>query len=92
MLAACRGDGFAHVPSFRWLVTTLLELGKRGGSSHGDAVAELLIEVALRVPSVRAGESCELRSERLYVLSRLRNRLWQQGSFSGLSDRMGFDP
>ncbi|KAL1514843.1 hypothetical protein AB1Y20_003928 [Prymnesium parvum] len=55
ILAACRADGFAHVPSFRWLVATLLELGRRGGASaHAAAVAELLLEVALRVPSVRA--------------------------------------
>lgn len=29
-------------------MTTLLDLSRKGATSHGDAVAELLIEVALR--------------------------------------------
>ena len=46
----------------------------------------------LRAPAVLAGE-CELRPERVYLLKRMRDRLWQDGSFIGLSDRpvFGFD-
>ena len=46
----------------------------------------------LRAPAVLAGDS-ELRPERVYLLKRMRNRLWQDGSFVGLSDRpvLGFD-
>ena len=53
VLSACRTDGFAHVPSFKWLVSVLLALGEQP-SAHSDAVADLLMEVVLRVPSVRA--------------------------------------
>lgn len=47
----------------------------------------------LRSPAVTAGD-CELRPERIYLLRRMRNRLWQgDGSFRGLSDRpvLGFE-
>jgi hypothetical protein len=44
----------------------------------------------LRAPAVCAG-GCELRAERVYVLRRMKNRLWQgDGSFSGLSDKPVF--
>ena len=48
--------------------------------------------LVLRAPAVSAGEGCLLRPARLYVLSRQRNRLWQDNSFQGLSDRAGFEP
>ena len=46
----------------------------------------------LRAPAVRAGD-CELRADRIYVLRRLKNRLWQDGTFEGLSDKpvLGFE-
>lgn len=46
----------------------------------------------LRAPAVVAGDA-ELRTERVYLLGRRKNRLWQDGTFKGLSDRpvMGFD-
>ena len=46
----------------------------------------------LRAPACTAGQTT-LRSERVYLLRRRRNRLWQDGSFKGLSDRplVGFD-
>ena len=53
ILSAVRTDGFAHVHSFKWLVTTLFALAKLE-SSHGRDVARLLFEVTLRVPSIRA--------------------------------------
>ena len=43
----------------------------------------------LRSPAVCAGDA-ELRRERVYILKRMRNRLWQDGSFTGLSDRPVF--
>ena len=49
---------------------------------------ELLV---LRAPAVNAGE-VQLRAERLYVLERLRNRLWQDNSYVGVSERAGFEP
>ena len=52
ILSSCRSEGFAHVPSFRWLVTTLFSLAALH-SSHGADVAQLMVEVTLRVPAVR---------------------------------------
>ena len=52
LLASCRADGFAHVPSFRWLVATLFTVASLK-SKHGVEVARLLHEVTLRVPAVR---------------------------------------
>jgi len=59
VLKACRADGFAHVPSFKWLVACLMAL-LRIESPHGTDVGDQLVEVALRVPSVRsfAAERC----------------------------------
>ena len=51
---------------------------------------ELLV---LRSPAVYAGE-IELRSGRVYLLRRLKNQLWQDGSFRGLTDvlPLGIEP
>ena len=54
ILACCRADGFAHVPSFRWLVKTLFAVAGLASATHGVEVARLLLEVTLRVPAVRA--------------------------------------
>jgi hypothetical protein len=43
----------------------------------------------LRAPAVRAGDT-ELRPARVHLLRRMRNRLWQDGSFEGLSDKPVF--
>jgi len=53
ILAAVRSEGFAHVPSFRWLVTVLFSLATMP-SSHGTDIAQLIVEVTLRVPAVRS--------------------------------------
>ena len=44
VLASCRADGFAHVPNFKWLITTLLSVAALH-SKHGADVARLLLEV-----------------------------------------------
>ena len=46
----------------------------------------------LRAPAVLV-DDIELRGERLYLLRRKRNRLWQDGTFQGLTDRplFGFE-
>lgn len=46
--------------------------------------------LVLRAPPVFAGES-ELRAERVYLLRRLRNRMWQDSTFKGLSDSGVFE-
>ena len=47
--------------------------------------------LVLRSPAVVAGERI-LRPPRVYLLARQRNRLWQDPTFVGLSDIMGFEP
>uniref|UniRef100_A0A7S0IPB2 Uncharacterized protein n=1 Tax=Calcidiscus leptoporus TaxID=127549 RepID=A0A7S0IPB2_9EUKA len=51
---------------------------------------ELLI---MRSPAVRAGKD-QLRAGRVYLLRRLKNQLWQDNSFRGLTDvvPLGIDP
>ena len=46
----------------------------------------------LRAPAVTAGDH-QLRPERVYLLRRMKNRLWQDGTFKGLSDQpvLGFE-
>ena len=41
----------------------------------------------LRTPAVTAGDDFCLRGDRVYMLQRVRNRLWQDNEFMGLSDR-----
>ena len=53
ILSSVRADGFAHVPSFRWLITTLFTVAALD-TKHGTEVARLTFEVSLRVPTVRA--------------------------------------
>ena len=53
ILSSVRADGFAHVASFKWLVTTLYAVAALE-SKHGVEVARLLFEVTLRVPTIRA--------------------------------------
>ena len=43
----------------------------------------------LRAPAITAGDA-ELRGGRVYLLKRMRNRLWQDDSFVGMSDKPVF--
>lgn len=63
ILSSVRADGFAHVPSFRWLITTLFTVAALD-SKHGVEVARLIFEVTLRVPTIRLF-AAELSLERL---------------------------
>jgi AP-3 complex subunit delta-1 len=53
VVQSVKADGFSHVASFRWLVITLFTVANLP-SKHGVDVARLLLEVTLRVPTVRA--------------------------------------
>lgn len=46
-------DKYSLVTDFSWYITVLLVLAVLPGSSHGEAVAKQLIDVTLRVESVR---------------------------------------
>lgn len=49
----CKKDKFSLVNDFPWYVSILVELAMMHGSSHGEEVASQIIEVALRVETVR---------------------------------------
>jgi AP-3 complex subunit delta-1 len=49
----CRKEKYGLVSSFSWYTATLLELAVMQGSKHGAEVAEQLMEVSLRVDTVR---------------------------------------
>lgn len=53
ILFMCRKEKYALVSDFAWYVSVLLELAVMPGSRHGAEVADQLIEVALRVNTVR---------------------------------------
>ena len=53
ILYMCRKEKYSLVSDFAWYTSVLLELAVMAGSGHGAEVADQLIEVALRVDTVR---------------------------------------
>lgn len=53
VLFMCSKDKFGLVMDFAWYVSVLLDLAVMQGSKHGKEVADQLIDVALRVDTVR---------------------------------------
>jgi hypothetical protein len=53
ILFMCRKEKYSLVSDFAWYTSVLLELAVMPGSRHGAEVADQLIEVALRVDTVR---------------------------------------
>lgn len=53
ILYMCKKEKYALVSDFSWYTSILLELAVLPGSKHGAEVADQLIEVALRVDTVR---------------------------------------
>jgi AP-3 complex subunit delta-1 len=54
ILFMCSKEKYALVTDFAWYVGVLQELAVMQGSKHGKEVANQLIEIALRVDSIRA--------------------------------------
>lgn len=60
VILACVDDGYSRVPSCEWLLAVLLDLSRLGGGAHGPLLAKQMIDLVLRVPSVRefASKAC----------------------------------
>nr|CAH8863356.1 unnamed protein product [Trichobilharzia regenti] len=50
----CSQDNYHYVASFEWYVTVLVELASIDGIRNGELLAAQLMDVAIRVPTVRA--------------------------------------
>lgn len=53
ILFMCRKEKYSLIEDFAWYTSILLDLAVMQGTRHGEDVANQLIEVALRVPSIR---------------------------------------
>ena len=57
---ACVDDEFQRIPSCEWLVAVLMDLARLGKGAHGPLLAKHIVNVAMKVQSVRkfASNSC----------------------------------
>ena len=46
-------DLFQHVTNFEWYVSVLVELTRIEGTKHGSLIADQMLDVAIRVQSIR---------------------------------------
>lgn len=54
VIEICSQDSYQHVTNFEWYLTVLVELIQlESGSKHGSVIAEQLLDVTIRVESVR---------------------------------------
>jgi AP-3 complex subunit delta-1 len=49
----CSQNNYQYVTNFEWYVTVLVELARMDGTKHGKLIAAQLLDVAIRVESVR---------------------------------------
>ena len=49
----CSQNNYQYVTNFEWYVTVLVELARMDGTKHGKLIASQLLDVAIRVESVR---------------------------------------
>ncbi|XP_055327489.1 AP-3 complex subunit delta-1-like isoform X2 [Paramacrobiotus metropolitanus] len=49
----CSQNNYQHVVDFEWYVSVLVDLTKMEGTHHGSQIATQLLDVAVRVPSIR---------------------------------------
>ncbi|OQV21099.1 AP-3 complex subunit delta-1 [Hypsibius exemplaris] len=49
----CSQNNFQHVVDFEWYVSVLVDLTKMEGTHHGEQIAAQLLDVAVRVSSIR---------------------------------------
>ena len=57
---ACADDDFQRVPSCEWFVAVLMDLARLGKGAHGSLLAKQIVQVPMRVQSVRgfASNAC----------------------------------
>lgn len=95
ILMMCRRDKYSMVNDFAWYISILLDLAVMPGAKHGNEVAEQLMEISLRVDSVRPfavetmlsmlfNESAVLGSARSTVVEVLKAAAWIVGEYSDI--------
>ena len=98
----CRKEKYSLVSDFAWYTSVLLDLAVMPGSCHGAEVADQLIEVALRVDTVRPyavemmlsmllDEQLVLGHARTTVCEVLKAAAWVTGEYSGIISQISRD-
>lgn len=98
----CSKDKYALVTDFAWYTSVLLDLAVMQGSKHGKEVADQLIEIALRVDTVRSyaveamlsmllNDSLILGQARLTVSEVLKAAAWIIGEYSSIISSIAAD-
>lgn len=49
----CSHNSYQHISNFEWYISVLVELTKVEGTKHGPLIAGQMLDVAVRVPSIR---------------------------------------
>ena len=102
ILYMCKKEKYSLVSDFAWYTSILLELAVMPGSKHGAEVADQLIEVALRVDTVRPyavetmltmllNEQLVLGSARATVCEVLKAAAWIVGEYSEIVGKISRD-
>lgn len=95
IMSMCKRDKYSLVEDFAWYTSILLELSVMKGSKHGKEVAEQLIDVSLRVDTVRPyavdsmismllNEKLFLGQARFTVSEVLKAAAWIVGEYSDI--------
>uniref|UniRef100_A0A0N5ATS8 AP-3 complex subunit delta n=1 Tax=Syphacia muris TaxID=451379 RepID=A0A0N5ATS8_9BILA len=53
IISICSYNNFQHITNFEWYISVLVELTKVEGTNHGNAIAQQMQDVAVRVQSIR---------------------------------------
>lgn len=102
ILWMCRRDKYGLVTDFAWYTSILLDLAVMQGSKHGLEVADQLMEIALRVDTVRPyavetmlsmllNENLTLGHARATVVEVLRAAAWIIGEYSDIVSSIAND-
>ncbi|OXA50499.1 AP-3 complex subunit delta-1 isoform X2 [Folsomia candida] len=70
IIKICSQNNYQHITNFEWYVSVLVELARVEGLSHGDLVAAQMLDVAVRVHTIRpfAVQQMSLLLENPYVI------------------------
>ena len=54
IIQICSQNDYQHITNFEWYITVLVELTRmEGGTKHGKLIASQMMDVAIRVASIR---------------------------------------
>ena len=55
IIQICSQNDYQHITNFEWYITVLVELSRtEGGTKHGKLIAKQMMDVAIRVSSIRS--------------------------------------